>query len=39
MTKLLVIETSPRGDYSISRNMSSRNGGPRTRAVRWLSGI
>lgn len=24
MTKLLVIETSPRGDYSISRNMTSR---------------
>ena len=24
MTKLLVIETSPRGDYSISRNMTRR---------------
>ena len=24
MTKLLVVETSPRGDYSISRNMTRR---------------
>lgn len=24
MTKLLVVETSPRGDYSISRNMTGR---------------